>query len=93
MTDRTIENLLSEEERKGIIEDAIWAINLNIMAGFEIPEDEKEYHIYCALNDVSREKRLDAVFEVEGFAPLDHSVVEKSRITYENYKKRLAQEN
>lgn len=79
MTDKSIENTLSETAKAEMTENCLFGIGSSMLEGANYAEDEKEFLIYCTLNNVPLEKVLDAVFEVRGHDLIDHEVWRKSR--------------
>lgn len=58
MTDRKIEKNLSDKERQNRIFGFNQMIGLNEMDGYIFSEEEKEFVLYCILNDVPTKEML-----------------------------------
>lgn len=89
MMDRSIENMLSAEERTNRTDGFKFGVGISLLEGFLLSADEEEYMLYCILNDISTEVMLDNLFTVKGLRLLDHEKAKKNRSAYEAYQKGL----
>lgn len=87
MSDRSVENSLSEKERESRVYNFYHGLALNRMEGEEFSKEEEEYALYCALNDIPITKMLDVVFTVNGWDKLDHDKARATKLEYEKMTK------
>ncbi len=87
MSDRSVENSLSEKERENRVYKFYQGLALSRMEGEEFSKEEEEYSLYCALNDISIREMLDAVFTVNGWDKLDHDKARATKLEYEKMTK------
>lgn len=83
MSDRSVENSLSEKERESRVYNFYQGLALSRMEGEEFSKEEEEYSLYCVLNDVPTSVMLDVVFTVKGWEKLDHDRARATRLEYE----------
>ena len=83
MSDRSVENSLSEKERENRVYKFYQGLALSRMEGEEFSKEEEEYSLYCALNDIPITKMLDVVFTVNGWDKLDHDKARATKLEYE----------
>lgn len=83
MSDRSVENSLSEKEIESRVYKFYQCLALSRMEGEEFSKEEEEYSLYCALNDVPITEMLDVVFEVNNWEKLDHDRARATRLEYE----------
>lgn len=83
MSDRSVENSLSEKERESRVYKFYQGLALSRMESEEFSKEEEEYSLYCALNDIPIAEMLDVVFEVNGWEKLDHDRARATKLEYE----------